>query len=49
MAPYQEGYSAAESGLSRYNNPYIPGTSNYNEWFRGWYDYFFDQGVDPEP
>lgn len=48
MTPYQEGYKAAGEGKTQYANPYTPGTANYNEWFRGWYDYFFDQGIDPE-
>lgn len=48
MTPYKQGYEAAKAGKTQWKNPYTPGTSNYNEWFRGWYDYFFEQGEDPK-
>jgi hypothetical protein len=31
-----EGYLAAEAGLSRTSNPYPRGTIRFEEWLRGW-------------
>lgn len=38
--PYQEGYSAASSGLKLSANPYTPGIKEYDSWEDGWCAYW---------
>lgn len=43
MSPYQRGYDAAHRGYSRSSNPYMRGTSEYDQFDNGFLDYRADR------
>ena len=36
VSPFDEGVMAAETGMSKDDNPYKPGTSAYSDWNAGY-------------
>jgi hypothetical protein len=36
MSPFDRGVMAAETGMSKDDNPYRPGTSAYSDWNAGY-------------
>ena len=37
MTAYEQGGEAYSKGVSEDDNPYLWGTEEYNQWWRGWH------------
>jgi hypothetical protein len=48
MSPFDQGVMAAETGMSRDDNPYKPGTDAYSDWNAG-YDSAIEADEATEP